>query len=138
MKQSIMITAESLTYVAVKLTQWFEQAIAKEKTLVLTLKNGELSVKPVTRNLDQNAKLWAMLTELSEQCIHFGQKYTPEDWKDILTASLKSELRMSPTIDGQRMVLLGMRTSKMTKAQMSELIELAYAHGTANGVRFSL
>ena len=59
-----------------------------------------------------------------------------EDWKDVLTANWKREQRIAQGIDGG-IVMLGQRTSKMTMAQMSELIELMYAFGAERGVIWS-
>ncbi len=97
-------------------------------------------IRPKTRTLAQNDLLWSVLTDISRQ-IEFvvnGElvKVSPEEVKDVLTASLKRETRMAMGIDGG-MVLLGQRTSKMTVRQMTELIELAHAFGTQKGVEWS-
>ena len=89
------------------------------------------------RSLDQNALLWPLLEDVSEQVLYHGNKLSPDDWKDVFSASLAGELRMAPTLDGQRIVLLGLRTSKMTKKKFSQLIELIYAYGTEKGVEWS-
>lgn len=60
----------------------------------------------------------------------------PEDWKDILTAALTKHHRIAEGIDGG-FVFLGMRTSRMTKDQMVELIELMYAFGAERNVTWS-
>ena len=78
--------------------------------------------------------MWALLTEVSNQVVWYGQKLRPYEWKDVLTASLKKQ-RAVPGIDGG-FVILGARTSRMTKAEMSELVELIYAFGTQQGVTF--
>lgn len=88
-----------------------------------------------TRNLNQNSKLWACLTDLSQQVEWYGTKLTPENWKDVLTASLKRS-KVVPGLDGG-FVVLGQHTSKMTKAEFAELIECVLAFGADKGVRFS-
>lgn len=88
------------------------------------------------RSIPQNAKLWACLTEISEQVEWYGQNLSPDDWKDILTAALK-KARVVPNIDGNGFVALGLRSSQMTKEEFSNLLELALAFGAQHGVRFS-
>lgn len=87
------------------------------------------------RSLDQNAKLWPMLTDISRQVDWYGQKLTPEDWKHVLTAGLKKQ-RAVPGIDGG-FVVLGLSTSRMTKEVFSQLIELIFAFGSEHGVEWS-
>jgi len=92
-----------------------------------------VKIEPPTRNLEQNAKLWAMLGEISAQVDWYGQKLTDENWKDIFTASLKKE-KIVPGLDGG-FVVLGQRTSKMSKKDFSELLELALAFATQKRVK---
>jgi len=51
------------------------------------------------------------------------------------TASLNKQ-RAVPGIDGG-FVVLGTKTSRMTKPEMADLIELMYAFGAERGVRFA-
>jgi hypothetical protein len=91
--------------------------------------------KAPTRTLEQNARLWSMLTDLSEQVEWYGKKLTPDDWKDVCSASLR-KARVVPTIDGDGFVPLGMRTSSMTKAEFGALMDLIDAFGAERGVTF--
>lgn len=81
-----------------------------------------------SRSNEQNAKLWSMLAEVSEQVVWYGQKLDSEDWKDLFTAALRNA-RVVPGLDKGSYVPLGMRTSQMTIAEMSDLIELIHAFG---------
>lgn len=103
---------------------------------------GLRSGKPVVlrigrerRNLEQNALLWALLTEVSQQIKWYDQALSPEDWKHIFSAAVFRQ-RTVPGIDGG-IVVLGQSTSRMTKSQFSDLIELIYSFGTERGVRWS-
>lgn len=87
------------------------------------------------RSLDQNALMWSLLGQISKQVDWYGQKLSSEDWKDVLTASLR-RTRIVPGIDAGTFVPLGMRTSQMTKEEISELLELIYAFGAERGVKF--
>lgn len=94
-----------------------------------------VEVKEPTRSLQQNAAMWAALTDLSKQVDWYGNKLTADEWKDVLTASLKGQ-KAVPGIEGG-FVVLGARTSKMTIKEMSDLLELAMAFGAEKGVKFS-
>ena len=94
-----------------------------------------VTIKEQTRNLMQNALLWALLTDLSEQTDWHGIKLSPEEFKDLLSAGLVQS-RVVPNLDGNGFVILGQRTSKMTKSQFAALIDLVYAFGIERGVVF--
>jgi NinB protein len=92
-----------------------------------------LTVKPQTRSSEQNRRLWAMLTEISRQVDWYGRKLSPEDWKHVLSASLKKQDAVQG-IDGG-FVVLGLSTSKMTKAEMTDLQTLIEAFCVQQGVK---
>lgn len=94
-----------------------------------------LEVKPETRSLAQNARLWAMLTEISRQVEWYGHKLTPEEWKDVFSAAMK-RAKVVPGLDGG-FVVCGQSTSRMTRAEMSEMQELMEAFGAEKGVKFA-
>ena len=94
-----------------------------------------VEVKPKTRTLDQNALLWGLLTDLSNQVNWHGQKLTPDEWKIVMTASIRRQ-RVLPGIDGG-FVAIGESTSKMTVKEFSDLVELITAFGAQHEVRFS-
>lgn len=92
------------------------------------------------RSLEQNAKLWACLTDIARQVqwpVDGKLQYlTPDDWKDILTAGLHKSQRVAQGVDGG-FVMLGQRTSKMKVGEMVELIEFIQWFGAEKGVRWS-
>jgi hypothetical protein len=94
-----------------------------------------VEIKPLTRTLEQNAKLWAMLDDISKQVIWYGHKLKGEEWKHVFTASLKKQ-KTVPGIDGG-FVVLGTSTSTMGKKMFSDLIELIYAFGAEHEVEWS-
>ena len=95
-----------------------------------------VTIAEPTRTLEQNSKLWPMLAELSEQTDWHGNKLNPEEWKDLLSAGLVQS-KAVPNLTGNGFVILGQRTSKMTKSQFAALIELITAFGVERGVVFS-
>lgn len=94
-----------------------------------------VEIKPKTRTLEQNARLWAMLTDISEQVEWYGKKLTPDAWKCVFSASLKKQ-EVTPGLHGD-FVVIGQSTSQMTKREISELMELIEAFGAERGVRFA-
>lgn len=95
-----------------------------------------VEIKEPTRSGIQNAKLWAMLAEIAAQTDWHGIKLSAEEFKDLLSAGLVKS-RVVPNMDGSGFVILGQRTSKMTKRQFAELISLVEAFGVERGVKFS-
>jgi len=86
------------------------------------------------RTLVQNDRFWSMLTALSVQLKWHGQRLTPDDWKLVMLAGLNQELRLVPNIHGNGFVQLGRSSSKLSKAEMSELMELITAFAAQHGV----
>lgn len=93
----------------------------------------EITVRHLdSRTSEQNRLLWAVLSALSEQVDWCGQKLSQEDWKNILTASLKKQ-RILPGIDGG-FVVVSTSTSQMTKEEFSDLVDLSLAFAAQQGV----
>lgn len=95
-----------------------------------------VSIKEPTRSSEQNARLWAMLGDVSRQVDWYGRKLSPEDWKHVFTSSLR-KLTVVPNLDGSGFVALGMSTSRMSKRELSDLMELISAFGAERGVEWS-
>lgn len=95
-----------------------------------------VEIRKETRSTEQNRLLWSCLNDISQQVVWHGQRIDAEGWKDMATASLKRQ-RVVPSIDGTGFVVLGQRTSKMTRAEMTELIDFLHALGDQHGVRWS-
>lgn len=92
--------------------------------------------KAPKRSLEQNAMMWACLTEVADQVTHHGLKLTTDDWKLIFIDALKRENRIAPNLDGTGFVSLGRSTSDLSKEEMTDLIELILAFGAKHGVTF--
>ena len=95
-----------------------------------------IEFKETKRTLPQNDRLWAMLTDVATQLPWHGVKLSPNDWKLLFLDSLKRELRMVPNLDGDGFVTLGRSSSDLSKAEMTDLIELILAFGANHAVVF--
>ena len=94
-----------------------------------------VEIKAPTRSLEQNAKFWAMLNEISAQVVWHGRKLSSEEWKIVFSAALKKQ-EVIPGIDGG-FVAMGQSTSRMTKREMADLITIIEAFGAQHDVIFS-
>jgi hypothetical protein len=60
----------------------------------------------------------------------------PEEWKDVLTAAYRNESqRIAMGLNGG-MVILGMRTSQLSKREFAEFIEFIHSVAVERGVVF--
>ena len=102
----------------------------------------EIIVRPVKsrRTLDQNAKLWAMLGDIARQVQWpvngVNRLLDAEDWKALMTAAARQEVRMAAGVNGG-VVMLGVSTKRMTVAELGDVIEFMYAFGAERNVRWS-
>lgn len=95
-----------------------------------------VTIKPATRTTDQNAKLWAMLGDISKQVEWYGKRLDAEDWKHVFSASLR-KLSVVPNLDGTGFVALGLSTSRMGKRELADLIDIITAFGVERNVKWT-
>jgi hypothetical protein len=96
-----------------------------------------ITFQEAKRSSDQNAKMWAMLTEVARQVQWHGQRLSADDWKLVFLAALKAELRIVPNLDGTGFVQLGRSSSDLSVSEMADLIDLIAAFGARQGVVFA-
>jgi hypothetical protein len=96
-----------------------------------------ITFQEAKRSSDQNAKMWAMLTEVARQVQWHGQRLSADDWKLVFLAALKAELRIVPNLDGTGFVQLGRSSSDLSVSEMADLIDLIAAFGARQGVEFA-
>lgn len=108
----------------------------RAKTLIDKAPSGfVMEVREPRRTLDQNDKLWAMLSDIAASK-PLGRMHTPDDWKAIAMNAVGWECQFCEGLDG-RPFPIGFRSSQLTKSQMSTLIEWLQAFGDENGVRWT-
>lgn len=95
-----------------------------------------LIIQEAGRTLAQNAKLWPMLTDISNQVRWDGEKMSKDEWKDWFTAALRQQRQVRGMEPGT-IVFVGASTSAMGKKEFSDLIELMYMFGAQQNVRWS-
>jgi hypothetical protein len=92
-------------------------------------------IKKNRRSIGQNAMMWALLGDISNQVEWHGQRLSKKDWKWIFTAAIRKQ-RMVPGIEGG-MVYLGEPTSGMSKQEMADMLDLIMSFGNDHDVVWS-
>lgn len=95
-----------------------------------------VNVREATRNRDQNARMWAMLSDVSRAKPE-GRAWPPETWKAAFMHSLGHQCRFAEGLDGSGPFPIGFRTSRLTVRQMADLITVIAEYGDRHGVRWS-
>lgn len=94
-----------------------------------------MEIREPRRTGEQNDKMWAMLTDISV-AMPEGRRHTPDDWKAIFMNACGWEHQFLEGLDG-RPFPTGFRSSRMTVAQMADLITFIQAKGDEWGVSWS-
>ena len=87
------------------------------------------------RTVDQNDLMWAVLSEISIAKPD-GRRHTPEMWKALFMHACGHEVQFLNGLDGNPFPV-GFRSSRLSKAQMSELLEWIFAWCAEKGVTLS-
>jgi hypothetical protein len=95
-----------------------------------------VEVREPKRTLEQNDRLWALLTKISI-AKPMGRMHTPEDWKCIFMAACGWDVMFLEGLDG-RPFPAGFRSSRLTKSQMSTLQDFIEAWAAQQGLSLSL
>jgi hypothetical protein len=84
------------------------------------------------RTVPQNSRFWAMISEISRAKPE-GRDYPPETWRSLFMAAAGFRPIFQPALDGEGLVPIGYKSSRLTKAEFSELFlaveEYAARHG---------
>lgn len=87
------------------------------------------------RTLDQNSLLWVYLSRISA-AKPGGRKLSPDVWKALFMHACGHAVQFEVGLDGSPFPL-GFRSSKLTKAQMGDLLDFIAAWAGENGVDLS-
>lgn len=112
----------------------YQRAIAKQ-LVDRAPPNAVLTIKESARSTEQNAKLWAMLSDVSRAKPE-GRRHTPEIWKCLFMSACGHAVQFENGLNGQPFPV-GFRSSRLTKAQMSDLIECVSEYGARHHVQWS-
>jgi hypothetical protein len=97
--------------------------------------DGVVTLKEATRNADQNALMWCLLSDISRAKPE-GRRHTPEIWKALFMSACGHEVQFAQGLDGNPFPV-GFRSSRLSVRQMADLITFIQAWGDERGVKWS-
>ena len=97
--------------------------------------NASVTIKPEGRNLDQNAKLWAMISDVSRAKPE-GRVHTPEVWKCLFMSACGHAVQFEMGLDNKPFPI-GFSSSRLTKSEFADLITTVQEYGDRMGVVWS-
>jgi len=95
-----------------------------------------VTVKEPTRNADQNALLWVLISDVSRAKPQ-GRRHTPDTWKALFMKACGHHVQFLEGLDGEPFPA-GFRSSRLTVKQMADLITFIQAWGDEQGVAWSM
>lgn len=99
-----------------------------------------VSIRPITRTLEQNSKLHAMLSDIAKQCEFQGKRRNIDTWKAIFVSAHKiatgGQAEMAIGLEGE-VINLRESTAQMGVKRLASLITYIEAWGIQNGVHFN-
>lgn len=103
--------------------------------------------EPVKKR-EQEEKYHAMIGDIAKKCTFIGQKWHANDWKRLLVDAFAKAMREAgtplhhdgrvvPSLDGERVVQLGIQTADLRVKEAANFIEYLYAYGADNDVAWT-
>jgi len=127
-----LINTEQGTALIKNLWPKMKTALELGKTLVIT-------VEEENRTHDQNSKFHAIIAQIAKETQHFGAKWDTESWKRFLIDQFATETGLHASkivlsLDGHRLVQLGLQSRKFTKDQASQFVDWLQAWCAEKGI----
>ena len=92
-----------------------------------------LSAKPSLRTIPQNDKMWGGLSEVALAKPE-GRSHPPHVWKALAMDMAGCKPQWERSLDGNGVVCVGYKSSRLTKAEMSDVIEAIRWYAAQHGV----
>lgn len=98
--------------------------------------NAVVNIREATRNADQNARMWAMIADVSRAKPE-GRRATPDVWKALFMSACGHAVQFEHGLDGGPPLPVGFRSSRLSVRQMADLITCIAEYGDRHGVVWS-
>ena len=93
-------------------------------------------ISEARRSTEQSDKMWAMLGDVAKAEPE-GRQWTKETWRDAFMHALGHQVQFAMALDNSGPFPIGFRSSKLSVAQMSDLITIIYEYGDRHGVKWA-
>ena len=134
-----------------KVTVWEPVQAHKEMLTVIwpTLKSMlmaghrmTIEIKQSKRSVEQNAMFHSLISKISKQMKSAGSTWTADDWKRLLIDQWAHDTnrkigKVCPSLDGERVVQLGLQSYEFTTSESSDFIEFLLAWAADKGIDVS-
>jgi len=111
----------------------------KVKDALQAGKKMRLEIKQARRSTEQNDMFHSIINMITKKMAQAGSKWDADDWKRLLIDQWAHETgrkigKVLPSLDGERVVQLGLQSHKFTIEESSEFIDWLIAWATDKGI----
>jgi hypothetical protein len=109
------------------------------KSMLMAGHRMTIEIKQSKRSVEQNAMFHSLIDKIAKQMAAAGSTWTPDDWKRLLVDQWAHDTnrkigKIAPSLDGERVVQLGLQSHKFTVEEGSEFIEWLLAWMAEKGI----
>ena len=102
------------------------------KSMLMAGHRMTIEIKQSKRSVEQNAMFHGIITKISKQMKSAGSTWTADDWKRLLIDQWAHDTnrkigKVCPSLDGERVVQLGLQSYEFTTSESSDFIEFLLA-----------
>ena len=112
------------------------------KAMLIAGHRMTIEIKQSKRSTEQNAMFHSLIDKISKQMAAVGSTWTADDWKRLLIDQWAHDTnrkigKVCPSLDGERIVQLGLQSHKFTTGESSEFIEFLLAWSALKSIDVS-
>jgi hypothetical protein len=112
------------------------------KSMLMAGHRMTIEIKQSKRSVEQNAMFHSLIDKIAKQMAAAGSTWTADDWKRLLIDQWAHDTnrkigKVCPSLDGERIVQLGLQSHKFTASESSEFIEFLLAWSALKGIDVS-
>ena len=109
------------------------------KSMLMAGHRMTIEIKQSKRSVEQNAMFHSIIDKISKAMREAGSTWTADDWKRLLIDQWAHDTnrkigKVCPSLDGERVVQLGLQSHKFTTTESSEFIEFLLAWSALKGI----